>query len=143
MAALNKVILIGNLGQDPEIKATPSGDTMARFSLATTETWKNPEGEKQSKTEWHNCVVFGKSADTMAAYCRKGQQLCVEGKIEYRKYTDQAGVEKTGTNIRVHNFVMLGKKDDAGEDGGEPRQPAASAPKPAQAALGYEDDITF
>lgn len=112
--SLNKVLLIGNLGKDPELKATPSGQSVARFSVATTETWKNPQGEKQSKTEWHNIVVWGKQAEIAEKYLRKGKQVMIEGRIQYREYTDQAGVKKTICDIRCDNFVMLGRADEGG-----------------------------
>ena len=112
--SLNKVMLIGNLGRDPELKATPSGQSVARFSVATTETWKNQQGEKQSKTEWHNIVVWGKQAEIAEKYLRKGKQVLVEGRIQYREYTDQAGVKKNATEIRCDNFVMLGRMEDGG-----------------------------
>ena len=112
--SLNKVLLIGNLGRDPELKSTPSGQQLARFSVATTETWRNQQGEKQSKTEWHNIVVWGKQAETAAKFLHKGKQVMVEGRIQYREYTDQAGVKKTACDIRCDNFVMLGRMEDGG-----------------------------
>ena len=115
--SLNKVMLIGNLGRDPELKSTPSGQTVARFSVATTENWKNQAGEKQSKTEWHNIVVWGKQAEIAEKYLRKGKQVMIEGRIQYREYTDQAGVKKTACEIRCDNFVMLGRADEGGGGG--------------------------
>jgi single-strand DNA-binding protein len=112
--SLNKVMLIGNLGRDPELKSTPSGQSVARFSVATTETWKNQQGEKQSKTEWHNIVVWGKQDEIAEKYLRKGKQIMIEGRIQYREYTDQAGVKKTVCDIRCDNFVMLGRADEGG-----------------------------
>ena len=120
--SLNKVMLIGNLGRDPELKTTPSGQQVARFSVATTENWKNQAGEKQSKTEWHNIVVWGKQAEIAEKYLRKGKQVLVEGRIQYREYTDQAGVKKTACEIRCDNFVMLGRMEDSGpREGGYSR----------------------
>jgi single-strand DNA-binding protein len=116
--SLNKVMLIGNLGRDPELKATPSGQSVARFSVATTETWKNQSGEKQSKTEWHNIVVWGKQAEIAEKYLRKGKQILVEGRIQYREYTGQDGVKKTACDIRCDNFVMLGRMEDSNRDSG-------------------------
>lgn len=112
--SLNKVMIIGNLGKDPELKMTPSGQAVARFSVATTETWKNPQGEKQSKTEWHNIVVWGKQAEVAEKYLRKGKQILVEGRIQYREYTDQAGAKKNITDIRCDHFVMLGRMEEGG-----------------------------
>jgi single-strand DNA-binding protein len=142
---MNKVILIGNLGRDPELKMTPGGQALARFSLATTENWKNQQGEKQSKTEWHNVVVWGKQAEIAEKFLRKGKQIMVEGRIQYREYTDQAGVKKTACDIRCDNFVMLGRMDEGpraastgGPDYDEPMPPPA-----APASGGYDDDIPF
>ncbi|MDR3673731.1 MAG: single-stranded DNA-binding protein [Holophaga sp.] len=155
--SLNKVMLIGNLGRDPELKATPSGQALARFSVATTETWKNPQGEKQSKTEWHNIVVWGKQAEIAEKFLRKGKQVLIEGRIQYREYTDQAGVKKTACEIRCDNFVMLGRLEEGG-GGGTSRSVGASesrgtdeyestGPVPPTSggggAGGYEDDIPF
>lgn len=145
--SLNKVILIGNLGRDPELKMTPSGQALARFSVATTETWKNQQGERQSKTEWHNIVIWGKQAETAEKFLRKGQQIMIEGRIQYREYQDQTGAKRTACDIRCDNFVMLGRRDDASRSGGrdaggefdEPMAPPAAPP----AAGGYDDDIPF
>lgn len=155
--SLNKVMLIGNLGRDPELKMTPSGQQVARFSVATTETWRNASGEKQSKTEWHNVVVWGKQAEIAEKFLRKGKQVLVEGRIQYREYTDQAGVKKNATEIRCDNFVMLGKMDESdrqmayGGTGGGSRTSQGGArdfdddggPMGAPSAGGYNDDIPF
>jgi single-strand DNA-binding protein len=129
--SLNKVMLIGNLGRDPELKATPSGQSVARFSVATTETWKNQQGEKQSKTEWHNIVVWGKQAEIAEKYLRKGKQVLVEGRIQYREYTDQAGVKKNATEIRCDNFVMLGRADEGGSREGGTRDSSNYGGRPS------------
>ena len=157
--SLNKVMLIGNLGKDPELKMTTSGQPVCRFSMATTETWKNTQGEKQSKTEWHNIVVWGKQAEIAEKYLRKGKQILVEGRIQYREYTDQAGVKKTMCDIRCDNFVMLGRMEDSGgprpdysgrtAERSPDRAPAAShdyedmPPAPAVGGGGFDDDIPF
>lgn len=149
--SLNKVMLIGNLGRDPELKATPSGQSVARFSVATTETWKNQSGEKQSKTEWHNIVVWGKQAEIAEKYLRKGKQVMIEGRIQYREYTDQAGVKKTACDIRCDNFVMLGRMDEGGgRDGGSYGGRGGSqdfedhgAPSPSGGGSFPDDDIPF
>jgi len=146
--SLNKVILIGNLGRDPELKMTPNGQALARFSLATTETWKTPTGEKKEKTEWHRIVVWGKQAEIAEKYLRKGKQIMIEGRIQYGEYTDQAGVKKSTCDIRCDNFVMLGKIEDGGarsgggshrDEGGfdEPMPPAPPS------GGGFDDDIPF
>jgi single-strand DNA-binding protein len=145
-------MLIGNLGRDPELKVTPSGQALARFSVATTETWKNPQGEKQSKTEWHNIVVWGKQAEIAEKFLRKGKQVLIEGRIQYREYTDQAGVKKTACEIRCDNFVMLGRLEDGAGGGGRSYGAAegrgaedyeSTGPVPPAAGGGYEDDIPF
>ena len=140
--SLNKAILIGNLGRDPELKMTQSGTALCRFSIATTETWKNPQGEKQSKTEWHNITVWGKLAEVAEKYLRKGKQVMIEGKIEYQEYKDKDGVDKKATNIRCDNFVMLGSQGDGGkheqESGTNSGKPASSS-----GSGGYDDDIPF
>ncbi|BDU78670.1 single-stranded DNA-binding protein [Mesoterricola sediminis] len=146
--SLNKVMLIGNLGRDPELKMTPSGQALARFSVATTETWKNPQGEKQTKTEWHNVVVWGKQAEIAEKYLRKGKQVLIEGRIQYREYTDQSGAKRTACDIRCDNFVMLGRMEDGGSrpsaaDRGMDEEPyGAPSPVPASSG-GYDEDIPF
>lgn len=139
--SLNKVILIGNLGRDPELKMTQSGTALCKFSIATTETWKNAQGEKQSKTEWHNITVWGKQAEVAEKYLTKGKQVLIEGKIEYGKYTDDKGVERNTVTIRCENFVMLGSMGDGGgrREESEPSTPPASSGKSG----GYDDDIPF
>jgi len=148
--SLNKVILIGHLGKDPEPKMTPSGKSLARFSLATTETWKTQTGEKQQKTEWHNIIVWNKLAEIAGKYLRKGKQVMIEGRLQYRDYTDQSGVKKVYTEIQCDNFVMLGRMDDGPRQGGGSydRSPASgghdyedTAPPPTQG--GFDDDIPF
>lgn len=151
--SLNKIMLIGNLGKDPEVKMTPGGQQVARFSLATTETWKNAQGEKQSKTEWHNIVVWGKQAEIAEKYLRKGKQVYIEGRIQYREYTDQAGVKKYMTEIRCDNFAMLGRMDEGDRPAGgySPKSGASSGSRefsdePSGAPSGggaYDDDIPF
>ena len=142
MANVNKVILIGNLGRDPELKMTPSGQALCRFSIATTESWKDSQGQRQSKTEWHNIVVWGKQAEVAEKYLRKGSQVMVEGRIQYREYQDQQGNKKTATDIRLDNMVMLGAKDGGSrsqESYDEPQAPPVAGPQ----AGGYEEDIPF
>lgn len=144
--SLNKVILIGNLGRDPELKMTPGGQALARFSLATTENWKNQQGERQSKTEWHTIVVWGKQAEIAEKFLRKGQQIMVEGRIQYREYTAQDGAKRTATDIRCDNFVMLGKKDEGGRGGhdrGGSDDYDMPTPPPSPASGGFDEDIPF
>lgn len=142
--SLNKVILIGNLGKDPELKTTPNGTAVAHFSIATTESWKNQQGEKQTRTEWHNIEVWGKQAEVAQKYLAKGKQIMVEGKIQYQEYTDKEGVKKVFTKIRADNFVMLGT---LGEGGKSASQKSASRDDDrgddAPPACGDYDDIPY
>ncbi len=117
MASLNKVLLIGNLGKDPEVRTIPSGKKVANFSIATSESWKDASGTKVEKTEWHNLVLWDKLAEIAEKYLKKGNSICVEGKLQTRSWDDQNGVKKYMTEIVVSNLVMLGGK--RAEGGGE------------------------
>jgi single-strand DNA-binding protein len=110
--SVNKVILVGRVGQDPEIRYTSSGDPVINLSLATSETWKNKAGEKQESTEWHRVNFFGKPAEIINQYVRKGSQLYIEGKIKSKKYTDKQGVEKSAFEIQCDLFKLIGSKPD-------------------------------
>lgn len=120
--SLNKVMLIGNVGNDPEVRATPNGARVAQFNLATTRTWNGPSGDKQEKTEWHRCVLWngrasgGGLADVVERYVRKGDRLYIEGSIEYRQWQDREGQTRYTTEIKVREMVMLGSR--AGGSGG-------------------------
>jgi len=109
MAGVNKVILVGNLGKDPETKYTPQGTAVVTFSLATSENRKDKEGNWKEHTEWHRIVVFGKSAENCGQYLKKGRQVYVEGSISSRSYKDKEGVEKTMYEIRASQIVFLAK----------------------------------
>ena len=116
MRSLNSVQLIGNLGQDPEVKYMQSGDAVASFSLATSESWKDKaSGEPVEKTEWHRCVAWRKLAEIIGQYAKKGQKLYVEGKLQSRKYTDKDGVERQITEIQVNDVILLSAKGEGGE----------------------------
>jgi len=152
--SLNKVILIGNLGRDPEMKMTQAGHPFAKFSLATTETWKGQSGEKKSKTEWHEVVVWGKLAEIAEKYLHKGKQVMVEGSIRYQEVVDQNKAKRKYTSINCDNFVMLGRADDASRSsGGYERhtttgstsagEPDYDDPMPPPPQGGYDDDIPF
>ena len=127
MASVNKVILIGNLGRDPETRYMPDGGAITNISIATTDTWKDKAGEKQEKTEWHRVAFFGKLAEIAGEYLKKGSQVYIEGSIRYDKFTGQDGVEKYFTDIVADEMNMLG-----GAGGGASRGDAASerAPRP-------------
>ncbi len=153
MASVNKVILIGNLGRDPEVRYMPSGDAVANISIATTETWKDKTGEKQEKTEWHRVAMFGKTAEIAGEYLKKGSQVYIEGRLETRKWTDKEGQERTTTEIRADRMQMLGSRSGGSErmappEDDAPRAAAAPAKKSGAAAKGssledLEDDIPF
>ena len=115
--SLNKAMLIGNLGQDPEIRTIPSGARVAQFSLATTRRWNDRNGQQQEKTEWHRIVVWDKLVDVVERFVRKGDRVYVEGEIEYRQYQDKDGNTRYTTEIRARDLVLLGGRP--GEGGGE------------------------
>ncbi len=118
MASVNKVILVGNLGRDPETRTFPSGDQVCNVTLATTDKWKDKQsGEMREATEWHRLVFNGRLAEIAAQYLRKGSQIYVEGSIRTRKYTDKDGVEKYATDIRVDQMQMLGSRQGQGGPG--------------------------
>jgi single-strand DNA-binding protein len=108
----NKVQLIGNLGQNPEVKELNGGKKVAKFSLATNETYRNKAGEKVTDTQWHNLVAWGKTADVIEKYLKKGSEVAIEGKILNRNYTDKEGVKRYVTEIQVNDLLMLGGKKD-------------------------------
>jgi single-strand DNA-binding protein len=130
---LNKVFLIGNLGRDPEIRTTQSGQPVANFSLATNRRWTDRNGQRQEQTEWHNIVCFGRQAEIAGQYLQKGRQIFVEGRIQTRSWDDrQTGEKRYKTEILCDNFQMLGQRESTG----------TSYPAPAPAAGGgdYEPD---
>lgn len=158
MASLNKVILIGNLGRDPETRYMPSGDAICNVTIATTETWKDKaSGERREATEWHRVVFFGRLAEIAAQYLRKGSQVYVEGRLQTRKWQDKEGQERYTTEIRADEMKMLGRREGGGDapmrDSGAsydapPRQERAPAvaPQPRQEDSGFgqfDDDIPF
>lgn len=112
MSSVNKVIIVGRLGKDPETKYMPNGKAIASFSLATSENWKDKSGEKQEKTEWHNCTAFDKLAEIVSEYVKKGSLLYVEGKLQTDKY-EKDGATRYSTKIIVQNLTMLGGKQDS------------------------------
>ena len=127
--SLNKAMLIGNVGQDPEIRTIPSGARVAQFSVATSRRWNDKSGQQQEKTEWHRVVVWEKLVEIIERYVKKGDRIYVEGEIEYRQYQDKDGVTKYSTEIRAREVVLLGGKSDGGGGGDWDRggsRPAAS-----------------
>ena len=150
MASVNKVILVGNLGRDPETRYTTGGEAVTNVSIATTDTWKDKAGEKQERTEWHRVAFFGKLAEIAGEYLKKGSQVYVEGRLQTRKWQDKEGQEKYTTEIIADRMQMLGSR--AGGGGGEPlpeRERAAGGGKPAGSAPAkknvddLDDDIPF
>ena len=142
MASLNKVILIGNLGQDPSARYMSNGDAVTNITLATTDTWKDKNGEKQEKTEWHRCTFYRKLAEIAGEYLKKGSQVYVEGKITTRKWTDKEGIERYTTEIIASSMKMLGSKSG---DSGHSEAPA-NPRNNAQSGTGFDDmddDIPF
>jgi single-strand DNA-binding protein len=118
MASVNKVILIGNLGRDPETRYTTGGDAVTNLRIATTDTWKDKAGEKQEKTEWHTVVLFGRQAEIAGEYLKKGRPVYIEGRLQTRKYTDKEGVEKYSTEIVGDRMQLLGGREGGGGGGG-------------------------
>ncbi len=116
--SVNKVILVGKLGKDPELRYTPSGTAVATFSLATNERYKDREGNKQEKTEWHNIVVWRQLAEICGKYLHKGKQIYVEGKIQNRSYDDRDGNKRYISEVVVNEMQMLGSRDDNQQGGG-------------------------
>ena len=116
MASVNKVILIGNLGRDPETRYTTGGDAVTNLRIATTETWKDKSGEKQEKTEWHSVVLFGRQAEIAGEYLKKGRPVYIEGRLQTRKYTDKEGIEKYSTEVVGDRMQLLGSRDSGGGD---------------------------
>lgn len=120
---VNKVILIGNLGADPDMRAMPSGEQVVNISIATSESWSDKQtGEKRERTEWHRVVAFRKLAEIIGQYCRKGSKLYVEGRLQTRKWTDQNGVEKYTTEIIADNIEMLDSRSGGSESFNGPNQ---------------------
>lgn len=137
MASVNKAIILGHLGQDPEIRYTSSGDAATNISVATSEQWKDKSsGEQKEQTEWHRISFFGKAAEIVCQYMRKGSQIYVEGKIRSKKFTDKNGIERTAFEIIADSFKMIGSKQEPSS--GKQSKPAA---KPQLDDM--NDDIPF
>jgi single-strand DNA-binding protein len=127
MGSVNKVILVGNLGRDAELRYTPGGAAVATLNLATTETWKDKEGQKKEDTQWHRVILWGKTAETLQDYLTKGKQIYVEGKLQTRKWKDKDGNEKYTTEVKGDRVVLLsGSGGMRGESGGERSSRGAS-----------------
>ncbi|NCN42577.1 single-stranded DNA-binding protein [bacterium] len=148
MAGINKVIIVGNLGKDPEIRHTPSGQAVANFSIATSESWNDKDGQKQERTEWHRIVVWGKLAELCGKYLSKGRQCYLEGKLQTRAWDDKDGNKKYTTEVIANTVQFLGGAAGAGTGasrdsfgGGE--DPFGPPPSFDQGPSGQSDDIPF
>ncbi|HLG93333.1 MAG TPA: single-stranded DNA-binding protein [candidate division Zixibacteria bacterium] len=126
MASVNKVILIGNLGKDPDLRYTPSGQAVATFSLATNDRYKDKDGQMVERAEWHNIVVWGKQAETAKEYLKKGRQIFVEGRIAYRTYDDREGNKRYITEVVAQRIQFLGRREESPET--VPAEPEMEAP---------------
>ena len=161
MASVNKVILLGNLGRDPETRYTTGGDAVTNLNIATSEQWKDKSGEKQERTEWHRVVLFGRQAEVAGEYLKKGRSVYIEGRLQTRKYTDKDGVEKYSTEIVADRMQLIGGgRDSAGGDAefssggggtassGARREGGGGAPAPKGGGAkknvdDFDDDIPF
>jgi single-strand DNA-binding protein len=146
MASVNKVILLGNLGKDPELRYTESGTAVATLSLATTRSYKDRNDERVEETEWHRVVLWGRTAEIANEYVKKGEPLFVEGYLKTRKWTDKEGVDKYTTEIVGENIQLLGGKKGGGDEKPAPSGKPAPRGKPAQTQRQIaeeDDDIPF
>jgi len=140
--SVNKVILIGRLGKDPELKYTPGGQAVANFSLATNRSWKGTDGQRKESTTWHNIVVWGKQAETIKEYLSKGREVYIEGRIDNRSYDDKEGNKRYISEVVVENFRFIGSRSDM------PNSEPASTPSGEQAPSpdsggGDDEDLPF
>ena len=147
--SLNKVILIGRLGRDPEVRYMPNGEAVCNFSVATSETWNDRNGQRVERTEWHNITMYRRLAEIAGQYLKKGSQVYLEGRIQSRKYQGKDGIERTAYDIIVNEMKMLGGGNDSGQQSTQhapPEQPRRQAPAtPAAPVDGSDesDDIPF
>ena len=141
MRGVNKVILIGNLGRDPEIRYTRDGTAVANLNVATTDSWKDAQGERQERTEWHRVVAWDKLAEIAKEYLSKGRQVYIEGRLQTRSWEDKDGNKRYTTEVRADQMVMLGGRGDGPRDAGPgPRGPEELSREPFQAT---EEDVPF
>ncbi|MES2205700.1 MAG: single-stranded DNA-binding protein [Pseudomonadota bacterium] len=162
MASLNKVILIGNLGRDPEVRYMPNGEAVANFSIATTESWKDKSGQRQEKTEWHRIVMYRRLAEIAGEYLKKGSQVYIEGRLETRKWQDKEGQERTTVDVVASEMKMLSSRGatspdmpsegdneyapNNGNSGGNTtarKNPSSSGASSSYANSAMDDDIPF
>ena len=151
MASVNKVILVGNLGRDPELRYTASGQAVANFTMATTSTWTNRNGEREQRTEWHRIVAWARLAEICGEHLTKGKQVYVEGRLQTREWEDREGNKRRTTEITAQQVLMLGRRGDAAmgipaeaEPAPEPTpEPTSPSPDPSPDMGKSEDDIPF
>lgn len=142
MGSVNKVILVGNLGRDAELRYTPGGAAVAKFSLATTEKWNDKSGSLQERTEWHNIDLWGKQAETLSEYLRKGKQVYVEGRLQTDEYTDKEGIKRKSTRVRCDRVVLLSSGSGGGGRGADRGGEHTTSPAEPTEPL-TDDDIPF
>jgi single-strand DNA-binding protein len=144
MSSLNKVMLIGNLGKDPEVRFTPDGSPVATFSIATGENWTDKSGNRQEHTEWHTVVAWNKLADLAKRYLTKGRQVYIEGRLRTREWNDRDGNKRRTTEVIASQMVLLGSRAQSTEMGAPPQPPAKSSPEPEGLDMTItDDDIPF
>lgn len=146
--SVNKAILVGRLGKDPELRYTPNGRAVASFPLATDRRWKGQDGQQQSETTWHNIVAWGRQAEVINEYMSKGRQLYIEGRISNRSYDDKDGNKRWISEVVVENFTFLGDRGDSGGGGSRESAAAPGAPEepqsaPPQGEASDDDDLPF
>jgi len=143
--SVNKVILIGRLGADPETRYMQNGDAVTNITLATTETWKNQNGEKQEKTEWHRCTFYRKLAEIAGEYLKKGKQAYIEGKLETRKWTDKNGIERYTTGIIAEDMKILGGKPEGQNNttASQPNNQTSNSAPQGHGGFDDDDDVPF
>ena len=146
---INKVILVGNLGRDPEVRYAASGSAIANVTIATTDSWKDRQsGDRQERTEWHRVVFFGRLAEIVSEYLKKGSQVYVEGRLQTRKWQDQSGTDRYTTEIVANEMQMLGSRGGGAPRGDaefdqSPPHSAETVTEPASAGSDFDDDIPF
>jgi single-strand DNA-binding protein len=143
MGSVNKVILVGNLGRDAELRYTAGGAAVATLNLATTETWNDKEGQRQEKTEWHRVILWGKQAETLNQYLQKGKQIYVEGRLQTRQWDDKDGNKRYTTEVRGDRVVLLSSGAGGGQRGGAMRTEMPHGEPTDMAPELSEDDIPF
>lgn len=146
--SVNKAILIGRLGRAPEVRHMPNGEAVCNFSIATSETWKDQNGQKQERTEWHAITLYRRLAEVAGQYLKKGSQVYIEGRIQSRKYTDKNGIERTAYEIIGNEMKMLGGKAEGSSESANTAEPPAPPSRqtpaaPAQPVDDIDDDIPF